>query len=247
MRYFVLIVGMFLAVFMCGCDDTRNLVEPVIHDVTTPEQGIDDEQTNQLIRALIAKVAELENKVGDNSGFLLEYLELPLEQLSAERKAQVIKELTDRIEELEMELEDEISENANQGVQPPITHHDGTDDPDEDDSDKGEVVVTEPDPPEGLAIGDRVIVQNAVSADGRTSGVRIRDTPEIDPNNHRDNWLFNGATGTVIGGPVEADDFTWWEIRWDAGQREDEIICNDDPCIGWSAEIINGSVILAER
>ena len=206
MRYFVLIVGMFLAVFMWGCDDTKNLVDPIIQDAETPEQQIDDEQTNQLVGAL-----------------------------------------TDRIEELEMELEDERSEDSNQEVQTPITRAERTDDPDEDDSDEDEIVVTEPDPPEGLAIGDRVITQNTISDDGRTRGVRIRDTPEIAPDNHRDNWLFNGATGTVIGGPVEADNFTWWEIRWDAGQGEDKIICNDDPCIGWSAEIINGSVILAER
>ena len=196
---------MFWVVFMWSCDDSRNFLDPVIQDPGTPEQQIDDEQTNQLIGAL-----------------------------------------TDRIEELEMELEDEKSEDSNQEDRTPITRVERTDDPDEDDSDENEVVVTEPDPPEGLAIGDRVISQNTISADGTVRGVRIRDTPEINPNNHRDNWLFNGATGTVIDGPVEADNFTWWKIRWDAGQGEDEIICNDNPCIGWSAEIINGSVILAE-
>ncbi len=201
MRYFVLIVGMLLAMSIWGCDDTRNFLDPVIQDSVTPEQQIDDEQDSQLIGAL-----------------------------------------TDRIEELEGKLEDKRSEDSNQEVQAPVTRPERTDDSDEDD-----VVVTEPDPPEGLAIGDRVISQNTISRDGTVRGVRIRDTPEIDPNNHRDNWLFNGATGTVIGGPVEADDFTWWEIRWDAGQGEEEIICNDNPCIGWSAEIINGSVILAER
>lgn len=166
----------------------------------------------------------------------------PEQQIDDEQDSQLIGALADRIEELEGELANERSEDSDQEVQAPVTRDERTDDSDEDD-----VVVTEPDPPEGLAIGDRVIVQNAISRDGTVRGVRIRDTPEIAPDNHRDNWLFNGATGTVIGGPVEADDFTWWEIRWDAGQAEEEIICNDNPCIGWSAEIINGSVILAER
>ena len=167
----------------------------------------------------------------------------PEQQLDDEQDSQLIGALADRIEELEEELANERSEDSDQEVQAPVTR-----DEREEDSDEDDVVVTEPDPPEGLAIGDRVISQNTISSDGKKRGVRIRDSAAIRDDNHRDRWLFNGATGIVIDGPVEANGFTWWEIRWDAGQGEDKIICHgEDPCIGWSAEVINGSVILAER
>ena len=101
-----------------------------------------------------------------------------------------------------------------------------------------------------LAIGDEVIVQNAVAADGR-EGINIRVNPGT--GSDRKGWVFNGATGTVMKGPKNEDDYRWWEIQWDAGQGEDKVKwrseypCDKPPCKAWVAEMIDGSVVLAKK
>ena len=103
---------------------------------------------------------------------------------------------------------------------------------------------------ETLAIGDRVIVQNAVAGDGG-EGVRLRVNPGT--GNPRKGWVFNGAIGTVIKGPEDGDDHRWWKVLWDAGQGTDKIRwnsrypCDAPPCEAWVAEVINGFVVLAEK
>ena len=103
---------------------------------------------------------------------------------------------------------------------------------------------------ETLAIGDEVIVQNAVAADGR-EGINIRVNPGT--GSDRKGWVFNGATGTVMKGPKNEDDYRWWEIQWDAGQGEDKVKwrseypCDKPPCKAWVAEMIDGSVVLAKK
>ena len=103
---------------------------------------------------------------------------------------------------------------------------------------------------ETLAIGDRVIVQNAVAGDGG-EGVRLRVNPGT--GNPRKGWVFNGATGTVIKGPEDEGDHRWWKVLWDAGQGTDKIRwnarypCDAPPCEAWVAEVINGFVVLAEK
>ena len=101
-----------------------------------------------------------------------------------------------------------------------------------------------------LAIGDHVIVQNAVALDGG-KGIRLREIygkgiDEI-------GWVFNGATGTIIGGPEPADDYRWWEVQWDVGQGADKISWlpnHSDKHLSykaWIAEKINGIVVLAKK
>ena len=95
----------------------------------------------------------------------------------------------------------------------------------------------------GLNIGDRVISRNTTDAKGK-KGVHIRYTAEITPDNHK-GWLFDGATGEIIDGPIYEDRHVWWEVSWDAGLGTAKVNCgNIDPCIGWTAETINDALIL---
>ena len=101
-----------------------------------------------------------------------------------------------------------------------------------------------------LAIGDKVIVQNAVAADGR-EGVYLRVNPGRGI--PRKGSVFNGAIGTIMKGPEDGDDHRWWKIQWDAEQGEDKIKwspahpCNKPPCEAWIAEIVNGAVVLSKK
>ena len=103
---------------------------------------------------------------------------------------------------------------------------------------------------ETLAIGDKVIVQNAVAADGG-EGVKIRVNPGRGI--PRKGWVFNGATGTIMKGPEDEDNHRWWKIQWDAEQEEDKIKwspdhpCDKPPCEAWIAEMVNGAVVLSEK
>ena len=233
MRYFALIVSVLLAVSMWGCDEMMHL-DPVLPIVEDPEDRVDALQTTQLIRALADKIRKLESELGKDPDPVLQALVNLNEPLDKEEASRLIKALNERFEKLEEEYKNTGAEGAGKKedlVPVPVP-----------------VPAPEPDPLPGLAIGDRVISQNTISDDGRLKGVWIREDPEIVDGNHRNRAIFNGATGTVIGGPVEASGFTWWKIHWDAGQTEDEIVCHgENPCIGWSAEIINNAVILAEQ
>ena len=94
-----------------------------------------------------------------------------------------------------------------------------------------------------LNIGDRVISQNTTDDSGKR-GVKIRYTAEIRPDNHK-GWLFDGATGEIIDGPIYDDGHVWWKVSWDSGLGTGKINCgNIDPCIGWTAETINDALIL---
>ena len=103
---------------------------------------------------------------------------------------------------------------------------------------------------ETLAIGDEVIVQNAVAGDGG-EGVRLQANPGT--GSPCKGWVFNGATGTVIKGPKDEGDHRWWKVLWDAGQGTDKIRwnprhpCDAPPCEVWVAEVINDFVVLAEK
>jgi hypothetical protein len=68
-------------------------------------------------------------------------------------------------------------------------------------------------PPSSFAIGDRIQTLNAtnVRASGSLSGTLL-------------GTQATGALGTIIGGPVFADGYTWWNINYDTGAD------------GWSGE-----------
>ena len=95
----------------------------------------------------------------------------------------------------------------------------------------------------GLNIGDRVISKNTTDDSGK-KGVHIRYTAEIRSDNHK-GWLFDGAIGEIIDGPIYEDGFVWWEVSWDPGLGTSKINCgNNDSCTGWIAETINKALIL---
>lgn len=73
-----------------------------------------------------------------------------------------------------------------------------------------------------FSIGDRV----QVTADG--IGLKVRDCASISCNELCTSGLNCGSTGEVVGGCQVADDFAWWEIRWDSS--------NCKGITGWSAE-----------
>ena len=69
-------------------------------------------------------------------------------------------------------------------------------------------------PAEGIGIGSRVCVSGTAG-----SGLSLRSGPGV--NNERVDIAAEGESFTVIGGPVEADSLTWWQLRDEtAPQRE---------------------------
>ena len=90
-----------------------------------------------------------------------------------------------------------------------------------------------------LDIGDEVIVQNIV--DGNIRGLRIRTGPGL--NSKILGRVHDNATGIVIDGSVNADNYTWWKVRWNPGNLD----CEENPCVGWSAEFVNNAFILVEN
>ena len=92
-----------------------------------------------------------------------------------------------------------------------------------------------------LDIGDEVIAQNTVDEENNIRGLRIRTgagtTFKVLGHVH------DNATGIVTDGPVRANGYTWWKVRWNPGNLD----CEEDPCEGWSAEFVNGEFVLAEN
>ena len=93
--------------------------------------------------------------------------------------------------------------------------------------------------PQGLNIGDSIIVQNtgSIGLTGST-GLNIRSDPQVRNQNpdNRIGLVYDGATGTIIAGPREADGYIWWEVQWDAANNR-----------GWSVEAIGAVGLLARR
>lgn len=61
-------------------------------------------------------------------------------------------------------------------------------------------------PTEGIGIGSRVRVSGTAGA-----GLSLRSTPGV--NNERVDIAAEGDIFTVVGGPVEADGLTWWQLQ----------------------------------
>ena len=96
------------------------------------------------------------------------------------------------------------------------------------------------DEPEGLNIGDEVVAQNTMGGD--LNGLLVRKNAGV--NSTRIGGVFDGATGTITDGPEYKDSYTWWKVRWDLSAS---VICDENPCEGWSVEFFRGSRIIAER
>ena len=96
--------------------------------------------------------------------------------------------------------------------------------------------------PQGLNIGDSVIVQNTGSV-----GLNVRSDPEVRNQNldNRIGKVYDGATGTIRNGPEpDTEGRTWWEIEWDVS---DKVQWQHQPTNqrGWSVEAIGEVGLLA--
>ncbi len=98
--------------------------------------------------------------------------------------------------------------------------------------------------PQGLNVGDAVIVQNTIRL-----GLNIRSDPWI-PNDGTDNRIgkaYDGATGTIRSGTQpDAEGRTWWQVEWDAS---DKVEWQHQPANqqGWSVEATGKVGLLASR
>ena len=104
-------------------------------------------------------------------------------------------------------------------------------------------VPTERPTPQGLSVGDAVIVQNTGS-----DGLNVRSDPQVS-NQNRDNkigFLQDGATGTITDGPRQANNFIWWQIEWESSNK---VHWTHQPTNkrGWSVEAIGEVGLLAIR
>ena len=109
-------------------------------------------------------------------------------------------------------------------------------------------------PPDELAIGDKVIVQNAskILENGKPHGIHTRTEPELG-DEFISGHVFDGAVGTIFGGPRDDGTYTWWHILWNLNDPnvtwvsnvEDK--CKNEQCFVWSAESIQGEVILIKK
>ena len=99
--------------------------------------------------------------------------------------------------------------------------------------------------PQGLNVGDSIIVQNT-----KSGGLNVRSTPQVpnqNPDNNKIGKVYDGATGTIVNGTDrDAVGRTWWEIEWDTS---DKVQWQHQPTNqrGWSVEAIGELGLLARR
>jgi parallel beta-helix repeat protein len=74
-------------------------------------------------------------------------------------------------------------------------------------------IITPPTPPPKFRVGDQVRT---------TANLKVREGPGL--GHTIVSIVPEGALGQILGGPVEADGYTWWDVDYDIGVR------------GWSAE-----------
>ena len=99
--------------------------------------------------------------------------------------------------------------------------------------------------PQGLSVGDSIIVQNTIGL-----GLNIRSDPWI-PTDGTDNRIgraYDEATGTIRNGtPPDAAGRTWWEVEWDASDKVRWFGQPPTNNRGWSVEAIGAAGLLARR
>ena len=99
--------------------------------------------------------------------------------------------------------------------------------------------------PQGLSVGDSVIVQNTIG-----SGLNIRSDPWVPAPGSPDNdigQVYDGATGIISNGPEpDTGGRTWWYVEWDTSNK---VQWKDQPADnrGWSVEAIGEVGLLARR
>ena len=90
-----------------------------------------------------------------------------------------------------------------------------------------------------LSRGDAIIVQNTLNL-----GLNIRsgagtNQPDI-------GTVFDGATGTIVGGSRSANGYKWWEVEWDSSNKVAwDNRPHDDQ--GWSVEAIDEDLLILRR
>ena len=104
---------------------------------------------------------------------------------------------------------------------------------------------TERPTPQGLSVGDSVIVQKTIGL-----GLNIRNDPWVPAPGSPDNdigQVYDGATGIIRNGPEpDTEGRTWWHVEWDASNK---VQWKDQPADnrGWSVEAIGEVGLLARR
>ena len=88
-------------------------------------------------------------------------------------------------------------------------------------------------------VGDAIIVQN--SSGGGLNGLLIRK--EAGTGAEHIISVFDEATGIIREGPVPADGYMWWFVRWDPS---DKVFCDVNPCDGWVFESFRGTRVIAK-
>ena len=115
----------------------------------------------------------------------------------------------------------------------------GTDSDKEDPVDKdGNGDPVQPEPPDPVVVdgklekGSRVKVTNTI-VDGVDKRLFIRE--DVGRDSDEIGSAADGATGTIVAGPVIGDDWIWFEVLWDDNGK---VAFNEghDCCFGWSAE-----------
>ena len=221
MRYSFFIVSLFLSVFLCGCDQGTQILEPVMQKPVPQEpespneigiisvidiidtfnrESIDKEQDCQFAKALIKEITALEGILCVSAD--MDYVDMLSEcheSENSQQRSQILKKLTERLTALKG-----MESQCNTSV---------------------------------FGEGARVIVKNTIHL-----GLIIRDAPD----GNQIGGMFDGETGTLLSDGETARGLVWYEIEWDKPVKNPESGCGDrDVCIGWSVAVVeNGTEIL---
>ena len=222
------LILVLITVCLFGCDQARNVSNDIIGD----SPGLDTPGTSDTSEGVSIVTEEKPSKPAD---------ETPVQEESSDG----IDELLKTIEALGTEIEEINASRVDYGNDDDdeISTDTGRADDDDDEisTDTGRADDDDDmDEPEGLNIGDEVVAQNTMGGD--LNGLLVRKNAGV--NNTRIGGVFDGATGTITDGPEYKDSYTWWKVRWDLSAS---VICDENPCEGWSVEFFRGSRIIAER
>ena len=224
MRYSFFIISLFLSVFLCGCDQGTQILEPVMQKPgpqepekpneigiisiidtidtidTFNKEKMHKEDDCQVVKALIKEITALEGILCVSAD--MDYVDMLSECQESENSQQrspILKKLAERLTALKgMESQ----------CHTPV-----------------------------FAMGARVIVKNTIHL-----GLIIRDAPD----GNQIGGMFDGETGTLLSDGETARGLVWYEIEWDKPVKNPKSGCGDrDVCIGWSVAIVeNGTEIL---
>ena len=104
----------------------------------------------------------------------------------------------------------------------------------------------QPEPPEPVVVdgklekGSRVKVTNTI-VEGEDKRLHIRNPAGIDEEKIIGS-AAEGATGTIVDGPLIVDGWRWFEVLWDDNGKV-AFNVGHDCCFGWSAEADKNNVV----